>query len=83
MEVLEEEEIKEMKRQMQEFEKVRNRELEIVQKFETRAVRKEEEKKRRNEERLIRTQMAQTYQKKLISRVFAKNCLKDLKKYGK
>ena len=79
MEVLEEEEIKEMKRQMQEFEKVRNRELEIVQKFETRAVRKEEEKKRRNEERLIRTQMAQTYQKKLISRVFAKNCLKDLK----
>ena len=34
MEVLEEEEIKEMKTQMQDFEKVRNRELEIVQKLE-------------------------------------------------
>ena len=34
MEVLEEEELKEMKRQEQDFEKVRNRELEVVQKLE-------------------------------------------------
>ena len=54
MEVLEEEEIKEIKRQMQDFEKVRNRELEIVQKLECQTIRKEEEKLRRNEERAKR-----------------------------
>ena len=79
MEVLEEEEIKEIKRQMQDFEKVRNRELEIVQKLECQTIRKEEEKNRRNQERAIRTNMAKIYQKKLISTVFAKNYLKNLK----
>ena len=79
MEVLEEEEIKEMKRQMQDFEKVRNRELEIVQKLECQTIRKEEEKNRRNQERAIRTKMAKIYQKKLISTVFAKNYLKNMK----
>ena len=79
MEVLEEEEIKEMKRQMQDFEKVRNRELEIVQKLECQTIRREEEKLRRNEERIIRTEMAKIYQKKLISCVFAKNYLKNLR----
>ena len=79
MEVLEEEEIKEMKRQMQDFEKVRNRELEIVQKLECQTIRKEEERNRRNQERVIRTKMAKIYQKKLISTVFAKNYLKNIK----
>ena len=79
MEVLEEEEIKEMKRQMQDFEKVRNRELEIVQKLECQTIRKEEEKLRRNEERIIRTEMAKIYQKKLISCVFSKNYLKNIR----
>ena len=79
MEVLEEEEIKEMKRQMQDFEKVRNRELEIVQKLECQTVRKEEEKLRRNEERIIRSEMAKIYQKKLISCVFSKNYLKNIR----
>ena len=79
MEVLEEEEIKEMKRQMQDFEKVRNRELEIVQKLECQTVRKEEEKLRRNEERIIRSEMAKIYQKKLISCVFSKNYLKNMR----
>ena len=79
MEVLEEEEIKEMKRQMQDFEKVRNRELEIVQKLECQTIRKDEEKNRRNQERVIRTKMAKIYQKKLISSVFAKNYLKNMK----
>ena len=79
MEVLEEEEIKEMKRQMQDFEKVRNRELEIVQKLECQTIRKEEEKLRRNEERGIRTDMKKIYQKKLISCVFAKNYLKNIR----
>ena len=91
MEVLEEEEIKEIKRQMQDFEKVRNRELEIVQKLECQTIRKEEEKNRRNQERAIRTKMAKIYQKKLISTVFAKNyylkniknkALKDLEENG-
>ena len=79
MEVLEEEEIKEIKRQMQDFEKVRNRELEIVQKLECQTIRKDEEKNRRNQERAIRTKMAKIYQKKLISTVFAKNYLKNIK----
>ena len=79
MEVLEEEEIKEMKRQMHDFEKVRNRELEIVQKLECQTIRKEEEKLRRNEERKLRSKMAKIYQKKLISCVFAKNYLKNIR----
>ena len=79
MEVLEEEEIKEMKRQMQDFEKVRNRELEIVQKLECQTIRKEEEKLRRNEERKLRSQMAKIYQRKLVSCVFAKNYLKNIR----
>ena len=79
MEVLEEEEIKMMKQQMQDFEKVRNRELEIVQKLEMQTIRKEEEKNRRNEEREIRKNMAKTYQKKLISCVFSKSYLKNLR----
>ena len=79
MEVLEEEVIKEMKRQMQDFEKVRNRELEILQKLECQTIRREEEKLRRNEERIIRTEMAKIYQKKLISCVFAKNYLKNIR----
>ena len=82
MEVLEEEEIKEMKRQMQDFEKVRNRELEIVQKLECQTIRKEEEKIRRNEERATRMEMSKIYQKKLISCVFAKNYLKNLKNFA-
>ena len=48
MVVLTKKQIKEMKRQMQDFEKVRNRELEIVQKLECQTIRKEEEKNRRN-----------------------------------
>ena len=79
MEVLEEEEIKMMKQQMQDFERVRNRELEIVQKLEMQTIRKEEEKNRRNEEREIRKNMAKTYQKKLISCVFSKSYLKNLR----
>ena len=79
MEVLEEEDIKEMKRHMHDFEKVRNRELEIVQKLECQTIRKEEEKLRRHEERIIRTEMAKIYQKKLISCVFAKNYLKNIR----
>ena len=79
MEVLEEEEIKEIKRQMKKLKKVRNRELEIVQKLECQTIRKDEEKNRRNQERAIRTKMAKIYQKKLISTVFAKNYLKNIK----
>ena len=82
MEVLEEEEIKEMKRQIQDFERVRNRELEIVQKLECQTIRKEEEKIRRNEERTTRMEMSKIYQKKLISCVFAKNYLKNLKSFA-
>ena len=73
MEVLEEEEIKGMKGQIQEFEKVRNRELEIVQKLEMQEIRREEEKLRRNIERDVRMKMAKIYQKKLVSCMFAKN----------
>jgi hypothetical protein len=79
MEVLEEEEIKGMKGQIQEFEKVRNRELEIVQKLEMQEIRREEEKLRRNIERDVRMKMAKIYQKKLVSCMFAKNYLKNLK----
>ena len=79
MEVLEEEEIKGMKDQIQDFEKVRNRELEIVQKLEKQEERREKEKIRRNIERDVRMEMAKIYQKKLVSCMFAKNYLKNLR----
>ena len=79
MEVLEEEEIKEMKTQMQDFEKVRNRELEIVQKLECQTIWKEEEKNLWNPERAIRTKMGKIYQQKLISILFTKNYFKNMK----
>ena len=79
MEVLEEEEIKCMKEQIQDFEKVRNRELEIVQKLEMQEIRREQEKQRRNIERDVRMEMAKIYQKKLVSCMFAKNYLKNLR----
>ena len=79
MEVLEEEEIKGMKEQIQDFEKVRNRELEIVQKLEMQEIRREQEKQRRNIERDVRMEMAKIYQKKLVSCMFAKNYLKNLR----
>ena len=61
-----------MKRQMQDFEKVRNRELDIVQKLECQTIRREEEKLRRNEKCVIRTEMSKIYKKKLISCIFDK-----------
>lgn len=79
MEVLEEEELKEMKRQEQEFEKVRNRELEVVQKLENQERRRNEEKARRNLERDVRIKMRKVFQQKLISCVFAKAYLKNMK----
>jgi len=47
--------------------------------LECQTIRKDEEKNRRNQERAIRTKMAKIYQKKLISTVFAKNYLKNIK----
>lgn len=79
MEVLEEEELKEMKRQEQDFEKVRNRELEVVQKLENQERRRNEEKARRNLERDVRIKMRKVFQQKLISCVFAKSYLKNMK----
>lgn len=78
MEVLEEEEIKEMKQQELEFEKIRNRELIQVQKLENREKRRNEEIDRRNIEKEISLQMRKIFHQKLISRVYSKNLLNHL-----
>ena len=70
MEVLEEEEIKMMKQQMQVFERVRNRELEFVQKLEMQTIRKKE--------KFVKI-WQKHIKKKLISCVFSKSYLKNLR----
>ncbi|MCQ2817526.1 MAG: hypothetical protein MJ252_09710 [archaeon] len=79
MEVLEEDEIKEMKEQEQEFERIRNRQLNIVQKLENRERRRKEEKERRDLEKKLRADMGKIYHKKLISCVYSKKLLSSLK----
>ena len=79
MEVLEEEEIKWMKEQIQYFEKVRNRELEIVEKLEIQEIKREQEKTRRNIERDVRIEMNKIYQKKISFLYFCKKLFKEFK----
>lgn len=78
MEVLEEEEIKEMKRQQRHFEELRNNELMEVQRLEDAEIRQNEEKNRRLQQEKERLQLTKTCQKKLVSRVFAKEYLRNL-----
>jgi hypothetical protein len=90
MEVLEEEEIFEVKRKQRYFEELRNRELMEVQKLEDAEIRRKEEISRRFNQQKERTELTKTYQQKLISRCFGKeylsklrtNCLTDLIKKG-
>lgn len=79
MEVLEEEEIKEMKQQQMEFERIRNRELTVVQKLENKEKRRLDEKQRRELEKEIRLEMGKVFQKKLMSCVYSKKTLSNLK----
>lgn len=79
MEVLEEEEITEIKKKQRYFEELRNRELMDVQKLEDAETRRKEEINRRQIQQKERMDLTKIHQKKLISRVFAREYLINLK----
>ncbi|EQC41266.1 hypothetical protein SDRG_01241 [Saprolegnia diclina VS20] len=78
MEVLEEEEIKEIRLRQDIFEQQRNAELAEVQRLEAEAKRKYDEKQRRLEEEKARLVAQAELQEKLAARSFAKHYLSDL-----
>ncbi|OQR97156.1 flagellar radial spoke protein [Achlya hypogyna] len=78
MEVLEEEEIKEIRLRQDAFEQQRNAELAEVQRLEAEAKRKYDEKQRRLEEEKARLVAQAELQEKLAARSFAKHYLADL-----
>ncbi|RHY65533.1 hypothetical protein DYB30_002097 [Aphanomyces astaci] len=78
MEVLEEEEVKELRTRQDIFEQARNAELAEVQRLEAEAKRKQEEKTRRLEEEKARVVAQAELQEKLAARSFAKHYLADL-----
>lgn len=79
MEVLEEEEIKEMKEKQRYFEEIRNRELMEVQKLEEAETRRRKEMEMRLTQQQQRMTILKTYQQKLFSRTIAKEYTKNLK----
>ena len=78
MEVLEEEEIKEMKEKQRYFEEIRNRELMEVQKLEEAETRRRKEMEMRLTQQQQRMTILKTYQQKLFSRTIAKEYTKNL-----
>ncbi|KAF0699837.1 Aste57867_9613 [Aphanomyces stellatus] len=78
MEVLEEEEVKELRTRQEIFEQARNAELAEVQRLEAEAKRKQDEKTRRVEEEKARIVAQAELQEKLAARSFAKHYLADL-----
>ncbi|KAF0725387.1 hypothetical protein Ae201684P_013668 [Aphanomyces euteiches] len=78
MEVLEEEEIHELRTRQEIFEQARNAELAEVQRLEAEAKRKQDEKARRVEEEKARIVAQAELQEKLAARSFAKHYLADL-----
>lgn len=79
MEVIEEDEIKKMKLKQRSFEEIRNRELMEVQKLEKEEIRRKEEISRRINQQKEMHLNTNTIQKKLYSRVFAKDYTSKLK----
>lgn len=79
MEVLEEEEIKEMRKKQRYFEELRNREQMEVQKLEDAETRKKQEISRRYNQQKERTELTKIHQKKLMSRCFGREYLSKLR----
>lgn len=79
MEVLEEEEIREMKEKQRYFEEIRNRELMEVQKLEEAETRKRKEMEMRLTQQQQNVALSKIYQQKLFSRTIAKEYIKNLK----
>jgi len=79
MEVLEEEEIKEMKKKQRYFEESRNRELMEVQKLEESETRRRKEMEMRLTQQQQKLTLNKIYQKKLFARTIAKEYAKNLK----
>ncbi|ETV91860.1 hypothetical protein H310_13680 [Aphanomyces invadans] len=78
MEVLEEDEVQELRTRQEIFEQARNAELAEVQRLEAEAKRKQDEKTRRLEEEKARVVAQADLQEKLAARSFAKHYLADL-----
>lgn len=80
MEVLEEEELENIRKHQEEFEQVRNAELAEVQRLEEEVKRKEAEKKRRLGQERARVKAEKELREKVAARAFASNYLTNLQK---
>ena len=80
MEVLEEEELEIMKRQLKQFEEKRNSELAEVQRMQSQSGRVQEEKERRDLQHWVFYKLKSYFDKKNIARKMSRSCLKNLKK---
>lgn len=78
MEVLEEEELENIRKHQEEFEQVRNAELAEVQRLEEEVKRKSEEKSRRLQQQRARVQAEQELRQKVAARAFVANYLSNL-----
>lgn len=78
MEVLEEEELNEIRQHQENFEQARNAELAEVQRLEAEARRKNDEKRRRIAEEKVRMVAKAEMEEKVAARSFAKHYLADL-----
>lgn len=78
MEVLEDEELSEIRAHQEQFEQARNAELAEVQRLEAEALRKNCEKERRYQEEKERLVAQTALQEKVAARAFAKQCISGL-----
>ena len=78
MEVLEEEELRNIRKHQEEFEQIRNAELAEVQRLEAEAKRRWEEKERRLQQERDRVVRERAVKEKVAARAFAKDYLTDL-----
>lgn len=79
MEVLEEQELEELRRHQEEFEQIRNAELAEVQRMESEAKRKEEEKERRRKQEEQRVRQEKQVKQKVAASEHARKYLKSIR----
>lgn len=80
MEVLEEEELENIRKHQEEFEQIRNAELAEVQRLEEEVKRKEQEKNRRLAQERARVKAEKELREKVAARAFVSNFLSNLQK---
>lgn len=78
MEVMEEEELENMRAHQREFQQLRDAELAETQRLEEAERRRHEEKERRLQQERVRLEMEKEAREKVAARAYAQHCLSDL-----